>query len=70
MSKVTEWIPCTTPPVRKGAYDVQRRNMDGSVKDEIRAIWKPGKRRFEHRKGWHIAVIDTQDYWRGLAEAP
>lgn len=68
MCELTDWIPCTIPPVRAGDYDVQRRNMDGSIKDERRCKWSRKRGRFEHNMGWPIAIIDTQDYWRGLTQ--
>lgn len=67
MSEVTDWVPCTTPPVRAGKYDIQRRDALGNVVDERRCRWSPQKAAFMHPKGWKMAIIETQDYWRGLA---
>jgi hypothetical protein len=62
MSK-NEWTPCTNPPPRACAVRIRRMNSDGTVRDEKQGIWRPMKGRYEHKKGWQIAVIDTQDLW-------
>ena len=69
MSKVTDWIPCTTQPSRAGFYDLKRRTAHGEKLDVRRVKWSKKRREFTHKKGWPIPVIDTQDFWRGLKTA-
>jgi hypothetical protein len=65
---LTDWMPCTTPPVRDGWYDVQRRLSDGS-------FIQPAERvRFANGKWDRMAseskasVWTSMDYWRGVTE--
>jgi hypothetical protein len=67
---VTDWIPCTTPPVRDGWYDVERFNF-------FDQIWKTERVRFCVEAGWDrrssdsgIVVWASSDYWRGVAGDP
>jgi hypothetical protein len=63
---LTEWIPCTTPPVRDGWYDLERRLSDGSV------IRRAERVRFANGE-WDRESCDSKtgvwvgmDYWRGV----
>lgn len=64
---VTDWYPCTVKPKRKGFYEVKRMRLDGTTLDHKRHYfgvkWKNGN-------GWISAIIETQDFWRGLAKKP
>ena len=69
MEALTDWYPCTIKPQREGCYEVKRVKLDGTVLDQKRAYFGSlfdGRR----RESWSIAVIDTQDFWRGLAKKP
>jgi hypothetical protein len=65
---LTDWIPCKTPPIRDGWYDLERRLNDGSV------IQRAERVRFANGE-WDresceskIGVWVGTDYWRGVTE--
>lgn len=63
---LTDWYPCTTPPVRDGWYDLSRRLNDGSCIQPVERVrfvngewdWKASKSK--------ISVWVGMDYWRGV----
>jgi hypothetical protein len=63
---LTEWMPCTTAPVREGWYDVQRRLLCGSAIAPVERV------RFASSKwDWRaseskMSVWVGMDYWRGV----
>jgi hypothetical protein len=64
---LSNWIPCTTPPVRDGWYDVHR-NMNLPLSQPIERV------RF-HNGSWDresckskVAIWSGYDYWRGVTE--
>lgn len=63
---LTDWMPCTTPPVREGWYDLERRLGDGSV------IQLAERVRFANGEWDHMAseskrsIWTSMDYWRGV----
>lgn len=67
--ELTPWFSCTIKPQREGCYEVKRVRLNGMVLDQKRAYFGStfdGRR----RQTWSIAIIDTQDFWRGLAKKP
>jgi hypothetical protein len=67
---LTEWIPCTAPPVRYGWYEVRRQLSDGRY-----LLWaeRVGFGPF----GWiwdntdsKMPVWVSYDFWRGVAIDP
>jgi hypothetical protein len=66
MSDVTDWIPCWTPPVREGWYEVQRSSTNPFVQYEPELVeFLAGK---WDTKG-KIPVWIHVDRWRGMREA-
>jgi hypothetical protein len=62
---LTDWIPCTTPPIRDGWYDVERRSFDKVVYHAERVRYAGGWDRDSSITGMPVWV--SQDYWRGVA---
>jgi hypothetical protein len=65
MTEVTDWIPCWTPPVREGWYEVQRVSTHPNVCYEPEMVeFKAGR--------WDTMGKTTVwvhvDRWRGLTE--
>jgi hypothetical protein len=64
MSQVTEWIPCTTPPVRDGWYEIQQCYHSGRPTGAV------FMKRYSDG-GWDfggLVVWVFCDKWRGLSE--
>lgn len=66
--ELTDFMPCTTPPVRDGWYDLERRLNDGSVIKSVERV------RFQDGS-WdrlscesQMAVWVGMDYWRGVTK--
>jgi hypothetical protein len=67
--ELTDWIPCKTPPVRDGWYDVARNFLHyGSALHPVERV------RYENGEwDWlacesKIAIWVGNDYWRGVTE--
>lgn len=70
--ELTDWIPCSTPPVRTGWYHVERRLNNG------RPVFRAERVFFEKKKngGWdresctsNLAIWVSTDYWRGIKQS-
>jgi hypothetical protein len=65
---LTDWIPCTTPPVHDGWYDVQRKGFFGTLLRGVERVrFQYGSWDQESCKS-KIAVWTDVDYWRGVTE--
>jgi hypothetical protein len=65
---LTEWIPCATPPIREGWYDVEIIYQNGADEKNRRYYWKLGDFRLSDRDMLRAPIIYEQDRWRGLTE--
>jgi hypothetical protein len=65
---LTDWISCTTPPVREGEYEIQMTYANGTAFQVRRYYWRLGDFRLSERDMIRAPVIYSQDKWRGLAE--
>jgi hypothetical protein len=66
--KLTPWIPCITPPIRDGWYDLERRLNAGSViQPAERVRFANGEWDRESCES-KIGVWVGTDYWRGVTE--
>jgi hypothetical protein len=62
--QVTDWIPCTTPPVRDGAYEVQ--SAPGGRFGKDLAIYEDGRWRWPDGLDSHgLNNYPDQFVWRG-----
>lgn len=65
---LTDWIPCTTPPVRVGEYEVQLAGND--VSSGRRALWKNGVWTWVHSSsacgGPNDVILRAKWMWRGV----
>lgn len=68
--ELTEWISCTTPPIREGWYDIEMIFANGANDKIRRYYWKLGDFRLSDRDMLRAPIIYEQDRWRGLAEDP
>jgi hypothetical protein len=65
---LTDWIPCTTPPVREGVYDFQYIGGLGFGPYPVRGMFKDGKwLGYDDR---HTKHGETLDRLQGLNESP
>lgn len=64
--QLTDWIPCKTPPVRDGWYDLERRLNDGSVIQAAERVRFANGEWDRHSSKSEIGVWVGMDYWRGV----
>lgn len=64
--QLTDWIPCKTPPVRDGWYDLERRLNDGSVIQAAERVRFANGEWDRHSSKSEIGVWVGVDYWRGV----
>lgn len=67
MIELTPWFPCTTPPVREGWYDVQRKWADQDLVRAERIRFKDGAWDRDSCES-KLAIWVSYDYWRGVTE--
>jgi hypothetical protein len=65
---ITDWLPCTTQPVREGWYDVEMIAMNGADEKLRRYYWRDGRFMLNDQDPWGAPIIVTQDRWRGCTE--
>jgi hypothetical protein len=63
---LTDWMPCTTAPVREGWYDLERRLNDGSVIQPAERVRFAKGEWDRHSCESKISVWVGMDYWRGV----
>lgn len=66
--QVTDWIPCETPPIREGWYEVEMIAMNGARQKIRRYFWGFGNFRLGEDCLLRAPVIENQDRWRGLTQ--
>lgn len=66
--QLTDWMPCATPPIREGWYEIEMIYANGATDKIRRYYWRLGDFRLSDREMIRAPVIYTQDRWRGATE--